>query len=267
MTITRTAVVGHADLTHVTFTESGAGHPILLLHGGGGPQTVAGFGELLASTENAHVFTPVHPGFGGTTRPETLADVRSLAALYVGLLDELDLTDVTVVGNSIGGWIAAELAALSSPRVSSVILVDAVGLEVPGHPVVDFFSMTMDQVAEASYHRPDAFRIDLTALPPAAQAVMAGNRATLAVYAGTSMVDPSLADRLATVTVPTLVLWGESDRIADPEVGRAFAAAIPGATFRLLLETGHMPQIETPEQLVRAVWEFAAAHATDGPSR
>ena len=133
--------------------------------------------------------------------------------------------------------------------MTRVVLVDAVGIEVPGHPVVDFFALTMDEVARHSYHDPDRFRIDVDALPPAAREMMAGNRATLAVYGGQTMTDATLADRLADLKVPTLVVWGEADRIADPDYGRAYAEAIPGAEFELLRRTGHVPQIETPELL------------------
>jgi pimeloyl-ACP methyl ester carboxylesterase/mannose-6-phosphate isomerase-like protein (cupin superfamily) len=240
----------------VSFSERGQGRPFLLLHGGAGPQSVAGFAELLAGTESARVITPSHPGFGGTARPDDLTDPRGLAALYLELLAELDLDDVTVVGNSIGGWIGAELALLDSSRIGRLILVDAVGIEVPEHPVADFFSLTMDQVAQLSYHDPATFGVDPTKLPPAAQAAMAGNRAALAVY-GAAMTDPSLNGRLRDLTVPTLVLWGDSDQIVDPDYGRAFAEAIPGARFHLLTATGHVPQIETPEQLLRAVRDFA----------
>jgi len=167
------------------------------------------------------------------------------------------------VGNSIGGWIAAEMALLHSPRVSGVILVDAAGLEVPGHPVADFFSLTIDQVNQLSYHDPVKFGLNLATLPPAVQAAMPGNRASLAAYAGTAFTDPTLAGRLAGVTVPALVLWGEDDGIVDPDYGRAYAAAIPGAQFRLLAAAGHLPQIETPEQLLAAITQFASAHAAD----
>jgi pimeloyl-ACP methyl ester carboxylesterase len=237
----------------VTVSEYGEGRPFLLLHGGGGPDTVARFGETLAAAEHVRVLIPVHPGFGGTPRPEALHSVRGLAAVYVALLDQLGLDDVTVIGNSIGGWIAAEIAILNSPRVSRAILIDAAGLEVPGHPVADFFSLTMDQVFELSFHNPAPFRIDPATLPPAAQAIAAGNRAALAVYAGTAMTDPTLGERLHAVAVPTLVVWGDSDRMVDPDYGRAFAAAIPKARFELLSGTGHMPQVETPGQLLEAI--------------
>jgi len=253
-----TTITHHLDLrgigpVDVTVDDRGEGRPLLLLHGGGGPMTVAGFGELLASGRHARVLSPIHPGFNGTPRPEALHTVRGLAELYVALLDQLDLNDVTVVGNSIGGWIAAEIGVLGSLRVSRIVVIDGTGIEVPGHPVADFFSLRMDQVAKLSYHDPARFGIDLSTLPPAAQAVMAGNRAALAAYAGTAMFDPSLRDRLSTMTTPTLVLWGDSDRIVDPDYGRAFAAAIPTARFQLLKDTGHLPQLETPDLVLQAM--------------
>ncbi len=252
-----------AGRVRVMVEEQGEGRPMLLLHGGGGPQSVAPFAQLLAARVPAHVITPVHPGFGGTERPDGLATIKQLAGLYVGLLEQMGLVGVTVVGNSVGGWIAAEMALLGSEGVlGCVVLVDAVGAEVPGHPVVDFFSLTMPEVFAHSYHEPAKFAIDPSTLPPAAQQAMLGNRQALAVYAGeTSMMDPELRSRLGGVSLPSLVVWGESDRIADPDYGRAFAEAIPGAEFELLAETGHMPQLETPEQLLTAITKFVDGHS------
>ena len=241
----------------VTVAYYGSGQPFLLLHGGAGPQSVTGFAEKLAAAHDVRVIVPTHPGFGGTARPEALGSIPGLAALYKTLLDQLDLADVTVVGNSIGGWITAEIALLRSPRVSGIVLIDAVGIEVPGHPVADFFALTMDQVFARSFHNPEPFRIDPATLPPAAQAIAAGNRAAIAAYAGASMTDPTLAVRLATLEIPTLVLWGDSDGIVDVDYGRAYAAAIPMARFQLLTATGHSPQLETPDQVDRAIWDSA----------
>src|SRR5215831_3950378 len=229
----------------VTIDDRGEGRPFLLLHGGGGPQTVAGFAELLATKEPARVITPTHPGFGGTPRPDGLASMAGLAALYRELLDRLGLHDVTVIGNSIGGWIAAELALLGSARISGLVLVDAVGIEVEGHPVTDIFPLSMDELARLSYYNPAAFRIDPAAMTEEQRAGMAANRAALAVYGGARMADPGLRARLAAIACPTLVIWGEADRIVDPDYGCAYAAGIPGARFELLPGTGHLPQMET----------------------
>jgi pimeloyl-ACP methyl ester carboxylesterase len=96
---------------------------------------------------------------------------------------------------------------------------------------------------------------------------MAANRAALQIYSGPhGMQDPALRERLAEVTHPTLVAWGESDRVVDIEYGRAYAAAVPDARFTLIRGSGHMPQIETPAELLALVWEFAQAHHAAGPA-
>jgi pimeloyl-ACP methyl ester carboxylesterase len=148
-------------------------------------------------------------------------------------------------------------------RIASIVLVDAVGIEVPGHPVADFFALTLDQVADLSYHDPDRFRINPAMMSPEQQAAMAGNRQALAAYAGTAMTDESLRGRLGQVSLPVCVLWGDSDRIVDPDYGRVFAAGIPGAEFRLLSDTGHVPQVESPDRLLGAIREFASARSID----
>ncbi|WP_437278310.1 alpha/beta hydrolase [Sorangium sp. So ce375] len=255
---------GHGRVD-VTVDACGAGHPFLLLHGGAGPQSVAHFAKTLAERNHARVIAPTHPGFDGTHRPQWLSTIAGLAQLYRALLDELDLVDVTVVGSSIGGWVAAELALLQSRRISSAILVDAVGIEVAGQPVADIFSLTLPQLAELSYHNPEPFRIDPSSLSDAQRAAMATNRATLSTYGGT-MTDPTLRPRLGAISVPTLVLWGESDGICTPDYGRAYAASIPGARFALLPNAGHLPQIENPEPLLKLVWDFADTHATQRPA-
>ena len=256
-TANRTVDLTGIGSVEVSVADYGSGQSFLLLHGGAGPQSVTGFAERFAAAHDVRVLVPTHPGFGGTPRPETLRSIPGLAALYNALLDELDLQDVTVIGNSIGGWITAEVALLKSPRVSGIVLIDAVGIEVPGHPVADFFSLTMDQVFQRSFHDPAPFRIDPATLPLAAQAIAAGNRVAISVYAGAAMTDPALAGRLATLEIPTLVLWGDSDGIADADYGRAYAAAIPMARFQLLPDTGHSPQLETPDQVIHAIWDSA----------
>src|ERR1700757_1910864 len=180
-------VTGLGDVP-VTFTERGSGQPVLLLHGGAGAFSVAGFAELLSSSGTARVITPVHPGFDGTPRPEQLTSIASLAGVYGQLLRDLGLSDVQGIGNSIGGWIAAELALAESGapdrRVSSVVLVDAAGLQIDTAPVPAFFSLTLDQVFVLSYFNPAAFRIDPATLTPERAAAQAANRSALQVYAG-----------------------------------------------------------------------------------
>lgn len=243
--------VGPVELT---VEERGDGRPHLVLHGGAGPQSVSEFARLLAGKDHNRVLTPTHPGFGGTRRPEALDSVAKLATLYRGLLDELGLDDVTVIGNSVGGWIAAELALLGSPRISRIVLLDAVGIEVAGSPVADISGLPLPEIQALSFHNPAPFRVDPATVPDAQKAIMAANAVALAIYAGSqAMADPTLLTRLSGVAIPTLVLWGESDRIVEPPYGKAYAAAIPGARFEVLAGTGHVPQMETPELVIQAI--------------
>ena len=240
----------------VTVTERGEGVPVLLLHGGAGPDSVAGFADLLAARLPFRVLTPVNPGFAGTERPEWLDSVTKLAEVYRGLLSELGLTGVTVAGSSIGGWVAAELGLAAADRVARLVLIDPAGLDSADHPIADFFSLTLDQVTDLSWADPDAHRINLAALTDAQRAIAAGNRTALLAYGGQSMADPHLAARLSGITIPTLVVWGEADRMVTPAYGKEYAAAIPGASFRLLPRAGHLPQIETPETVLSLFAEF-----------
>ena len=234
----------------VTVTERGAGAPILLLHGGAGPGSFAGFADQLAARFPFRVLTPVNPGFDGTPRPEGLDSVRKLAEVYGRLLAELELTGVTVAGNSIGGWVAAELALTAPDRVARLVVIDGAGLDSADHPMADFYSLTLDQVTELSWANPEGHGIDLSALTDAQRVIAAGNRAALQAYGGQSMADPTLAARLSAVTAHTLVAWGEADRMMTPGYGKEYAAAIPGASFRLLPGAGHLPQLETPEAVL-----------------
>jgi pimeloyl-ACP methyl ester carboxylesterase len=224
----------------------------LLLHGGAGPASVAAFGDLLAERARARVLVPTHPGFDGTPRPEGLASVGDLARLYAAVLERLDVRDVTVVGNSIGGWVAAELALLGSPRVSGAVLVDAVGADVPGEPVADIRGLTPGELVALSFHDPARFAPDPGAGGPAPERV-AANLSALFTYGGPAMTDPTLLDRLRGLDLPVHVVWGASDGIVTPANGRAIAGAVPGARFTLLPDAGHLPQIEAPGALLAAL--------------
>ena len=228
--------------------DAGNTHTFLLLHGGGGPATVAAFAGLLAERTESRVVVPIHPGFSGTARPESLTSTRELAAAYTDLLDVLDLTDVTVIGNSFGGWIAAEMALLGSPRLSRAVIVDGIGIVVDDHPVTAVAGLAPADLAKLSFHDPTK-----APRPPAANTGPGPDIAALVAYTGPSMSDASLVTRLGSIKLPVQVIWGESDGIVDPDYGRAYADAISGSDFTLLSRTGHLPQVESPERLLAAI--------------
>ncbi|WP_037362150.1 alpha/beta fold hydrolase [Amycolatopsis orientalis] len=237
----------------VTVRDDDRTQAFLLLHGGGGVATMTGFADLLAERTRSRVLLPTHPGFNGTPKAAELTDVTALAKAYVAMLDHLDVSNVTVAGNSFGGWLAAEIALLRSPRVSRAVIIDGIGIEVDGHPLADVRGKTVAEIQQFSFHDPAK-----APTPPAGSTGPSPDVLALVGYTGPTMSDPTLAERLATADLPVHVLWGESDRIADPQYGEAFAAAIPGATFTVLPRTGHLPQVETPEELLAALVALAA---------
>lgn len=246
---TLTVQFGSVDFAEVTVHDRDRTRPFLLLHGGGGAPTMAGFADLLSERTNSRVLLPTHPGFGGTPRAAGLRGVAELARMYAAVLEQLELTDVTVVGNSFGGWLAAEMALQGSPRVSRAVIINGIGIEVDGHPMTDVSGLSPAQIQAHSFHDPGKAPTPRTAGSPGPSPDLQA----LISYAGPTMSDPALLRRLGDLDLPVHVLWGESDRIVDPDYGKAYAAAIPMATFTLLPRTGHLPQVESPEELLQAL--------------
>ena len=181
--------------------------------------------------------------------------------IYLRLLRDRGYRDVTLVGSSVGGWIAAEMAVRDNAGlVGRVVIINGTGILVPEAPMPDFFSLTPRQITEHSFHEPDRFYVDPATLPAERVAAQRGNIATLkALTSEPYMHDPKLQRRLGLVDVPVLVLWGESDRIVTPAYGRAFAAALPKGRFELVERAGHLPQLERPEATFAAIDAFLAA--------
>lgn len=238
--------------TDIALTDRDRSRPFLLLHGGGGTATMTGFADLLAERTHSRVLLPTHPGFGGTERSASVANTKDLAATYVAMLEDLDVSDVTVIGNSFGGWVAAEIALLNSPRVSGAVIVDGIGIEVEGHSMTNVAGLAPADLAKLSFHDPSkAPRPKVNGGTGPSPDIRA-----LAAYAGRTMSDPTLRERLGSLDLPVHVIWGESDGIVDPAYGRAYADALPIATFTLLPRSGHLPQVETPEELLGAIYDL-----------
>ncbi|OQR65601.1 alpha/beta hydrolase [Streptomyces maremycinicus] len=237
-----------------------AARTALVLHGGGGPQTVAPIVRHLAAS--LHTFAPTHPGWNGTTRPDFITSVADLATAYLARLLDHGERDVVLVGSSIGGWIALEMAVRAADDerykglIGAVVDIDGVGVVVEGEPVTDFFALDARGLAEAAWHDPERGYMDPARLTEEQRAIQQANGRTMAVIAGRGMSDPTLLARLGAVNVPTLVVWGESDRIVTPAYGRAVADAVPGARFVEIQAAGHLPHLEAPEATWAAIDQF-----------
>jgi pimeloyl-ACP methyl ester carboxylesterase len=235
----------------------GAGRPLLLLHGGDGPQDHLPFFARLI--EWFDVIAPVHPGFGGSEIPEHFDGMEDLVYLYLDLLEALNLRDVVLLGFSMGGWAAAEIAIRNTSRLSQLILADAVGIK-PGdreaRDIADIFGLPAPEVMQLMWHDPSRGP-NLAAMTDEELTVLAGDRIAHAFYTWDSyMHDPKLKHRLHRIDVPTLLIWGTSDRIVTVAYAEAYRALIPGAQLVVVPEAGHLPQQEQPDRFVEHLLAF-----------
>jgi pimeloyl-ACP methyl ester carboxylesterase len=243
--------------------SGGQGEPLLVLHDIEYEAAWHPFLETLAS--RFAVLAPSHPGFGRSELPDDFDTIEDVAYLYLDLLRSLGPARVHLVGLGLGGWIAAEIAVRCIHQVDRLVLVDPVGIKVSGpteRDIADTFIIGPREFLELAWHDPDvgAERMKLPGLGRLSEEELVRllrNRQSAALFAWKPfMHNPKLARRLARIDRPTLVLWGESDRIVTPEYGRSYARLIPGAQFQVIEAAGHYPYLERPETFVEAVTAF-----------
>lgn len=238
----------------------GRGVPLLYLHGAGGLRGWDPFLSELAKT--CTVYAPAHPGFETSTGIDHIDDMLDMIIYYNDLLDALQLDVVHVVGHSLGGMIAAELAALSPHRVHKLVLVNAVGLWLDNQPVADFFAMTPDQLSVALWHDPhaDVARM-MMAMPQDEKAQLEAYLMRMQHFSAAGkflwpIPDKGLKKRIHRIKAPTLLLWGQSDGIVPAVYAQEFQKSIAGAQVTILPRCGHMPMYEDPAVFVTAVRGF-----------
>jgi pimeloyl-ACP methyl ester carboxylesterase len=244
--------------TRVEMIERGAGQPLLFLHPHIGIDPTAPVLDRLAA--HARLLAPTHHGFGRSELPKSFDSVDDLAYFYLDLMDQLDLRNVVLAGVSFGAWIACEIAIKSTQRLSALVLANPIGLKISGREtrdIVDIFAIAESEFLELAYCDPKVGAVDYKALPLEQVLPASRNREATARYAWSPyMHDPRLRGRLHRVRIPTLVLWGASDRITSESYGRAYAAAIPNARFELIERAGHFPHLEQPEKFADRIFAF-----------
>lgn len=236
----------------------GAGHPMLLLHGFDTIDPQAPFLDRL--TGRAEIVAPSSPGFGNSPRPKDFDTVYDLVHLHLAVLDAMPGDKVSLIGFSFGGWLAAEIAAACCHRLDRLVLVDPLGIKIGDREsadILDIFNRSPEEVRAASWHDPERFAPDYNAMSDEALVRLARSREALCLYAWHPyMYNPQLKYWLGRIAVPTLVLWGENDRIVTADYGRAYAEMIPQARFELVERAAHHPEIEQPELFAERVLRF-----------
>ena len=245
----------------------GKGRPILLVHGINPVSPKAAFLDLLA--EHGEVIAPSHPGFGKSPRPEDFDTMYDLVHLHREIIDGLSEKPV-MIGFSFGGWIAAEIAASGSAKLDRLVLVDPVGIKLGGREerdIVHFFNTNPAELTRRAWHDPArrlegvhglGWQADIDRITSDEELIaLARNWDSLCLYAWRPhMYNPQLTHWLRRISVPTLVLWGDSDGIVTPDYGRRYAGLIPGAQFEIIENAGHHPELEQPQAFVDAVASF-----------
>lgn len=245
--------------TRIHLLEAGSGEPLVYLHGGGdaGQWTPA----LAALAGRYAVCRPDHPGFNASGDAGGIDSVHDLAFFYLDLLDQLGLGRVMLVGHSIGGWLAADLATIEPQRVSKLVLVSAAGVRAEAH-AADIFLLSALEMAGLTFHTAEgraAARQEAQGLAddPERLARYLRNRAALAHLGWNPYLhDPKLPGRLHRITAPTLILWGAHDALFPTGYARRWAELLPHAQLKILRETGHRPLEEQVGAAVTALLAF-----------
>jgi pimeloyl-ACP methyl ester carboxylesterase len=229
--------------------------PLVFLHGAGGHTGWMQFLDELGT--RFAVFAPEHPGFGQSDDPPWLDEVADLAYFYLDLLKALGLDRVHLMGTSLGGWVAAEMAVRSTALLASLTLVGAVGVTAEGEPIPDIFRMPVEENLRRFYADPNRATRRLGDLAKVDMSLVAKNRATVARLAyRPHFHNPGLAKWLHRIDVPTLLLWGAADGLVPPKFGEAYRALIPGSRLVVLPDAGHAPFDEQKDAFLAAFLDF-----------
>jgi pimeloyl-ACP methyl ester carboxylesterase len=243
----------------------GQGRPLLFLHPELGLSAAAPVLDALGG--HFAVTAPSLPGYGHTEFPRAWSSVDDLAYHTLDLLEALNLRDAILVGVSLGGWLAAEIATKSCERLAGVVLVNPAGIKTGDREhrdMLDIFSLPQKELEAKTFADPSHAKFDPAAASDDEVYVRMRNRETTVLLGWSPyMYNPKLAGRLHRIRVPSLVLWGSEDRIAPESYGRTYAQRIPGAKFQTIAKAGRFPHIEQPQEFARAV----AAFAKDAPPR
>jgi pimeloyl-ACP methyl ester carboxylesterase len=238
--------------------QGGEGPPVLYLHSAQGTSEDDPFLAQLA--REFRVVAPSHPGFGRSSLPEWLDAVDDIAHVYLELICRLGLDRLDLVGCSIGGWIAAEIATKVPEKIAHLVMVGPVGVKTGPSDrldVPDVFGTAHDKLGRLLFHDPDKHRPDPTKLSDEQITIMVRNRETLALMAWEPyMHNPKLKHRLFRVKAPALFVRGESDGLVSAEYLDRYAALLPQARIATIPKAGNAVQIEQPGALAKQVLAF-----------
>ena len=245
---------------NVTVRRGGRGDPLVYLHAAGGQAEWEPFLEMLS--QKYEVIQPTHPGWPGSDGLEHLDDIVDMAIYYCDFFDAMGLSNVHLVGSSMGGMIAAEIGALGRNYVRKLVLHAPAGLWLDEYPTLDFFAAPQDVLMKALYMDPEKVMASQPKIDPENKEAMAKamlDRAMSLAATGKfvwPIWDKGLKKRIHRINMPTLLIWGDHDGLNPPVYGPHFQKLIAGSKLVTIPGTAHVPMTEKPEEFVKVVSDF-----------
>ena len=229
----------------------------MFLHGASGAPVVLPFMEKLATRYD--VLVPDHPGYGQSAEPEWLENIHDVAYFYLDFLQALKLEKAIIVGSSMGGWMAMEMAVRDTSRIGSVVLVSPAGIFAPGAEPADIFLLPQEEMVRKLFHDPKYAEARL-AVPETPESIDLGlkNRHTTARLAWEPRLqDPGLTKWLHRIDVPVSIVWGAQDAILPVATAHEIKRLLPKAELNVFDGCGHLPQVEQMEKFCDVIFGFA----------
>jgi pimeloyl-ACP methyl ester carboxylesterase len=240
----------------VRLQRAGQGTPVLFLHGAGGVPQWLPFFDLLA--ERYEVWVLDHPGFGASDDPPWIRSIGDLALFYLDLLEEVGLDHIHLIGNSLGGWLAAEILIRDRSRCRRLVQLAPAGLRAAGVPPGDNFIWGPEEAVRNLYHD-QSFADRILALQPdeAQLDVMLKNRFSAAKFGWQPRwYNPDLETWLHRIKLPALIVWGDADQLLPPAYAPLWRDRLPDARLVTINDCGHLPHVEQAPLVVRHIWQF-----------
>jgi pimeloyl-ACP methyl ester carboxylesterase len=236
--------------------RGGSAEPLLFLHGASGAPAILPFMERLA--QRFEVLVPEHPGYGLSGEPEWLDNIHDVAYFYLDFLKSLNLDKTILIGNSLGGWIAMEMAVRDTSRIKALVLVSPAGLSAPGVQPADTFLMSPEDQARHLFHDPRLAEARLAepATPEALDIALKNRHTTARLAWAPRFHDPHLPKWLHRIDVPVQIIWGEQDRILPLAFLETFKKLLPRAEIAVIRNAGHLPHVEKPQEFCDLVTGF-----------
>jgi pimeloyl-ACP methyl ester carboxylesterase len=236
--------------------RGGEGDPVLMLHGAAGLSAWTPFFEAISQKHD--LIVPEHPGFGKSDDPESLKSIGDLAQFYLEFVEQMGLRKFHLIGNSLGGWIAAELAIRDSSRLKSLTVVAPAGIRPKVEEGGEASRAPDYETRRLFFNQAIADRMLAQAPTEEQKRIAQKNRNTTAKLGNATFCNPDLEKALGRLTIPSLVVWGDNDRVVPVAHADIWKAALPNAQVVVVPECGHLPHAEKSAPVAERMLQFLA---------